>query len=280
MTATVLFPRRCRVVVGTTEIVAIDKDPAESLTVRFQVEKSLTKPNKAEVHIYNMLPDRMAEIAKTDAVPVQIDAGYERGSSTIFLGTLRSAQRSIEGADRILSLSSGDGELAYKASRVTTSVKKGTPSDVAIRELVRAIGILEGNVNDAITKIKASPLHAVFTSGTVIQGNAARELSRLSRSAGLTWSVQDGKLQFLSLREALKGEAILLTSETGLIDEPSVDNKKVLKARMLMAPDVFPGRLVVVKAKYLTGQWRIERTVHSGDTSGNDWFIDVEGKAY
>lgn len=276
---TTQFRRRCRIVVGTTEVIGIAQDPSLALTVRFQVEKTLTTPNKAEVHIFNMLPERRAAIAALDATPVQIDAGYEDGFSTIYLGTLRSAQVTRDGADVILSLSSGDGEAAYK-KRASFSVKKGTQADVVIRQLALALGVLEGNLSEAISKIKASPVAQVFTDGTVIQGNAAREMTNICRAAGLTWSIQDGKLQFLSVKESLKGTAILLTPTTGLIDQPSVDNKKVLKARMLMAPDVFPGRIVVIDSEFVKGQYRIERTIHSGDTSGQDWFIDIEGKAY
>lgn len=281
MNGTTLFQRRCRVVVGTTEVVALDADPSKGLTCRFQVEKTLApSPNKAELHVFNLTPSRVAAIALVPDVPVQIDAGYEGGSSTLFLGKLRTAQTAKdEQGNIVLSLASGDGELEYRASRVSVSVKKNTPADVVVRDIVKSLGVLEGNLNEAIAQIKANA-GQLFTSGYAAHGNAARELTKITRSAGLTWSIQDGKLQFLSLRDALKGEAVLLTPETGLVDAPSVDNKGVMKARMLMAPDVFPGRLVVLKSQFLNGQYRIEKTVHSGDTAGNDWYVDIEGKRY
>jgi hypothetical protein len=96
----------------------------------------------------------------------------------------------------------------------------------------------------------------------------------------LQWSVQDGKLQFLALRTALAKEAILLSSDTGLLDSPTVDQKGILKARMLLAPDVFPGRLVVLKSKAFNGQWIIQKTSHVGNTHEGDWHIDIEAKRF
>ena len=281
MAGVTLFRRRCRVVVDTIEVVPLEEDPSRALTVRFRVDKSLTaEPNKAEVHIFNLSPDSRSQLAARADVPVLIEAGYAEGSSCIFLGKLRSVQTVREGADIITSLSSGDGELEYKTGRVSVSVKRNTPTDVALRELAKALGVEEGNLADAVAKIKANALGQMFAAGTVFHGQAARQMTSACRSAGLTWSIQDGKLQFLGLREALKGEAILLTPETGLVDSPTVDPKGVLKARMLMAPDVFPGRLLVLKSAQLEGQYRIEKTTHTGDTAGNDWFVDVEAKRY
>lgn len=281
MAGVALFRRRCRVVVDTIEVVPLEADPSKALTVRFVVHKSLTpEPNKAEIHIFNLNPDHRAQLAAKPDVPVLLEAGYQEGSSCIFLGKLRSVETVRDGADIRTSLQSGDGELEYKTGRVSVSVKKNTPTDVALREIAKALGVDEGNLSDAVTKIKANALGQMFSGGTVIHGQAARKMTDVCRSAGLTWSIQDGKLQFLGLREALKGEAILLTPETGLVDSPTVDPKGVLKARMLMAPDVFPGRLLVLKSASLEGQYRIEKTTHTGDTNGNDWFVDVEARKY
>lgn len=281
MTAVTLFRRRCRVVVDNIEVVPIETDPSRALTVTFRVEKSLTPtPNKAEVQIRNLNPDHRAQLASKPDVPVLIEAGYEEGSSALFLGKLRTAPSIIDGADWVTSLSCGDGEVEIATKRVSLSVKKNTPTDVVLREIVKALGVLEGNVNEAVAKIKANAVGQMFSGGTVLHGQAAREMTNVCRSCGLTWSVQDGKLQFLGIREALKGEALLLSPETGLVDSPSVDNKGVMRARMLMAPDVFPGRLLVLKSRSLEGQYRIEKTVHTGDTSATEWFVDLEGKRY
>jgi hypothetical protein len=278
--AVTLFRRRCRVVVGTIEVVPLESDPSKALTVGFKVDKSLDQtPNKAELRIFNLHPTHRAQVAEQSTVPVQIDAGYEEGASTIFLGRLSSSKSIPDGAGNwITTLSSADGAVEAKTNRVSVSVAKGAATDVVLRAVVSALGVAEGNVSDAIAKIKANALGQLFASGTVLHGRAAVEMTRICRSVGLRWSVQDGKLQFLSLRQALAGKAVLLSSSTGLVETPTVDPKGVLKARMLMAPDVFPGRLLVLQSKVHGGQWRIEKTSHTGDTKAADWFIDIEAK--
>ncbi len=267
--------------VDTLEVVPLEEDPSKALTVRFSVEKTLaTTPNKAELQILNLNPDHQAELASAPEVPVSIEAGYAGGSSTIFVGRLRRAITVQEGPDVVTSLSSGDGAVEAKQARVSLSLKKDGSSDIVLRELARALGVSEGNLSQAVSTLKSSPLARVFGEGTVIYGPAARQMTHVCRSAGLTWSVQDGKLQFLQLRQALPGEAILLRSDTGLLDSPTLDPKGVLKARMLLAPDVAPGRLLVLESKRLQGQFRIEKTKHVGDTSGTDWHIEIEAKRY
>jgi hypothetical protein len=280
--AVTLFRRRCRVVVDTIEVVPLESDPSKALTVTFKVDKSLAAtPNKAELKIYNLNPSNRMQLAAKVDVPVSIEAGYAEGTSVIFLGKLRSAKSVPDDAGNwITALASADGASEMKAGRVSVSVKKGAPTDVALKAIVKALGVSDGNLNDALTKIRSASLAQMFAGGTVMHGRAAREMTQLCRSVGLRWSVQDGKLQFLELRKALAGEAIFLDGDHGLIDSPTVDQKGILKARMLMAPDVFPGRLVVVQSKAVQGQWRIEKTSHTGSTRDADWFIDLEGKRY
>lgn len=287
MSAIDLFRRRCRVVVDTIEVVSLSTlegdavDPATQLTVRFSVTKSLTpEPDKAEVSIFNLNRDHRSQLSELGEVPVSIEAGYEQATSVIFLGKLRTGRPVREGADVIVHLSSSDGGPEFQRSRIGKSYKKGTPTDVVLKDIVAALGVPDGNIKAAVAAINANALGQMFASGTCLHGRASDEMTRVCRSVGLTWSTKDGKLQFLKLREALATEAVLLSPETGLVDAPSVDAKGVLKCKMLIAPDVVPGRLLVLRSEFLEGQFRIEKTVHTGDTYGTDWYIDIEGRRY
>jgi hypothetical protein len=103
-------------------------------------------------------------------------------------------------------------------------------------------------------------------------------LTRLTRSLGLEWTIQNGAIQFLSLNAPLVGQAVLLSSETGMVGSPSVDNKGVLSVQTLLIPDIFPGRQIVVEGKRLSGSYRCEVCRYTGDTASNDWYIDIEAK--
>ncbi len=248
--------------------------------MQFKVKKTLKpEPNTAEVRVFNLNPDHRSALEHIKTASVMIEAGYEQGLSVLFLGDLRTAISVDDGPDIVTSLSSGDGEKAVQTAQVSVSFKKGTANPQKVLETVaKALGVGEGNLKQALTQLSALDNH--FSEGTVISGSAYREMNAITRSLGLTWSIQDGKLQILPLRQALDGEAIVVSPETGMVGSPTVDSDGVLKVSMLMAPDVFPGRKLVLKSKRLQGQYRIEACEYTGDTHGQDWYISIEAKRY
>lgn len=265
-----LFRRVIDVTVGTIAL--------KSLDCQFQITKTLKpEPNTCELRIFNLNPTNRQALESAATVPVRVDAGYLDQVSTIFLGDLRQALTMKDGPDWVTTLTTGDGEKAVRTSRVNISVSKKTTADAVLKQIATALGVLPGNLNEAAAKLRANQ---IFTQGTVISGNAAREMTAICKSLGLTWSVQDGKLQILELKKALDGEAILLSAATGLVDSPSVDNDGVLSATMLLTPDVFPGRKLVLDSLRLKGQYRIESCRYTGDTQSADWYINVEAKRY
>jgi hypothetical protein len=273
MTSFLLFKRDVRIVVSTIEIT--------KLSVSFVVNRSIKpEPNTAEIKVYNLNAKHRSELEQLAAVPVSIEAGYDKATTMLFSGELRTAITRQEGPDLITVLSSGDGEKKCQTSRVAVSVAKGTMASTVIKEVAKAIGVGDGNLDDAVKNLQLAKVGNMFSAGTVIYGNAAREMTALCRSVGLTWSVQDGKLQLLPLRQVLPGEAILLSASTGLVGSPTVDNKGVMSCRMLMLPDVMPGRALVLDSKRLKGAYRIEATKHVGFTAGQDWYVDVEARSY
>lgn len=273
MAETVLFRRKVRVVVDTIEITDLD--------VSFKVHKSLKpEPNTAELRVWNLNESHRSALEELQTAKVLIEAGYETGMSVLFVGDLRTAKSVDDGPNMITALSSGDGEKAVRKARVNVSLAKATTPDQVLKAIAEAMGVDAGNVDQAVSQLKSAGISNHFAEGTVITGSAYREMTSICRSVGLTWSIQDGKLQLLPLREALAGTAIQLSRSTGLIGSPTVDNDGVMSCRMLMIPDVFPGRPLVLDSARLKGQYRLEVCEYSGDTSGGDWYIDAQGKRY
>jgi hypothetical protein len=269
-----LFDRRIRVVVSTIEI--------KDLDMAFRVKKSLKpEPNTADLTIWNLNPDHRSALEQLKIAPVMIEAGYKGGVSTLFLGDLRTATTTHEGTDYISRLGSGDGEKKIKKARINVSLKKGAATPAKVLEAVaRSLGVGEGNLSQAMSQIQGAGIANHFAEGVVISGSAFREMNSICRSLSLTWSIQGGKLQILPLKTALEGQAIVVSERTGMIGSPTVDNDGVLSVKMLLAPDVFPGRKIVLEAERLKGQYRIESCSYSGDTHGGDWYIDIEAKRY
>jgi hypothetical protein len=256
--------------------------------VAFSVEKTIKEePNTCELQIWNLNSDQRSEFEELEpkkeaprGIPVRIEAGYEDQSSLIWIGDLRTVDSVKDGADWVTTFRSGDGEKAYQTARIGQSFGPRTSLPTALRAIADALGIGHGNLAKVALALKQTGATSVFTHGKVLSGSAAQAMTDFARSADLEWSIQDGALQLVDRGKALAGLAIRLTSDTGMIDSPTVDNKGVLTVTMLMIPDVRPGSLLVLDSQRIKGNYRIEKANWFGDTHGNEWFIQAECSRY
>lgn len=272
-----LFGRAVKIVADTIEIVKDPTSAVQSLDVAFSVDKDLKKaPNTAQVKIWNLNRDHQDQLAQLEKVPVSIEAGYQDQLALLYLGNMRSAYTVREGPDLVTIIESGDGEKQYTSSRVNVSVGPGTGNDAIIKAIAKGLGVGEGNLADVVSTLIGQG--KMFPSGTVLSGQASREMTLIADSFGLEWSIQDGALQLLSKGKPLLAADVLLTPETGLVGAPSVDSEGVLTLRTLIIPDILPGRSFVLQSEFLSGRFRAERCGYVGDTSGDDWYIDIEAK--
>jgi hypothetical protein len=294
-----LFIRKWAVTINTIRFTELD--------IAFTIEKTLKdEPNTCELHVFNLNAEQQAQIeelvpqtktvsslAKAKAkeaarkqavrgIPVRIEAGYEEDGdlSLLWLGDLRTAYTSRDGAEWITTLESGDGEKAYQNARINVSFGPKTPVDTAIRAMVRALGVGEGNLSQVAHKMKINGIGRLIPQGTVIAGPVRDELHDWCRQSDLEWSIQDGAIQFVDKGKATEETAILLNHDTGLYGSPSVDSDGILTAKIGMIPGVRPGRLVVLDAERIKGNYRIEKATWNGDSAGDAWDIDIIATRY
>lgn len=274
----VLFKRSARVVVSTIEL-ATDAEGG-SLDVAFSVEKSLkSEPNTAEIQVWNLSPDHRSQLEEAEQVPVSIEAGYEGETALLFQGNLRTVFTVREGPDLITTLQSGDGEKEVKTKRINTSVGAGTSNDAVLKQVIKALGVGAGNSDEIVSGLSFKSNGQLWPSGTVLSGSAARNMTLLAESFGLEWSIQNGAIQLLQKGKALAQLDVAITSNTGLVGSPSVDNDGVLSCQTLLIPEIFPGRTITLESERLSGRYRVEQCTYTGDTAGTDWYIDLEAKA-
>jgi hypothetical protein len=281
-----LFTRKARIIVGTSASTGV---AVEQHRCAFAVEKTLKpEPNTCTLQVWNLSRAQRAAIeemkpskGKPTGVPVLIEAGYdETGTSQIFLGDLRTVFSAREGPDWITTVESGDGEKATATARINVALGRKTSPEVALRAIVKALGLKPGNLTTALQKLKRSGVAQLFTHGVTLSGSASYHMTNFCKSADLEWSIQDGAIQILDRGKTLAKTAVRLSSETGLVESPTVDHKGVLSCKMLMIPDVRPGSLLVLDSLTVKGNYRIEKAKWSGDTHGKDWTIEVEAKRY
>ena len=289
-----IFNRRSEITVGPATLSPLgtvsndaiqltNVDEPAQMRVQFKCVRSLKpEPNTADLRIFNLTPDNRKKLEETEDLFASISAGYIDNTFSIFSGALRTASTFRDGQSLITQVDSGDGEKEYRTARVNQSFTTGATTATVIKSLAEAMELGEGNIAEFLIpgSLALGDTGGTYRTGTALSGLASDELTRFCESVGLERSIQDGNLLFLKNGTALDATVLArtLSPTTGLIDVPSVDNDGVLKARTYMLTDLTPGRVVNVEAEFVEGRYRIEKATYQGDTRGNDWFIDIEGK--
>jgi hypothetical protein len=267
-----LWGRSWRVQVGP--IVTEDCD------VIFKVERTiLGKPGTLDLQIFNLTSDNRKEIASLPrGTLVRVDAGYADSRSMIFRGDLRRADnhRDDGAPDWVTHVTAGDGENAMRTARAIRSFGAGATLQSVVTYLADAMGVGRGNITEVLADRVLDQARNTFPEGTLVHGVAAREMSRLLDSCGLSWSIQDGVFQIIPRGGSLARSAVLLSSDSGLIGSPAVGANHVVTAKSLMIPDLTPGQKVQLQSRAVTGLHRIEKSTHEGDTRGDEWGVTMD----
>lgn len=254
--------------------IASTQTPA--LDVEFQVEKDTTaKPNKLELKVYNLSEQHREMVGASDAV--ELRAGYVDLESTIFSGQARDVWSGRDGADIVTQVEAEDAGTGYRTGSISRAFARGATPILVARACCEAMGVGDGNVSELASA-------DAFAQGYTAQGPAHRVLSDVVRAAGMTWSVQDGVLQ-LRRGRPVNTRAVLLTPASGLVGSPAKEQTKrgspvTYKAKALMMPGLYPGRVVRIEAGSFEANLQIKRARYVGATGGEDWSVDMVLEEY
>jgi hypothetical protein len=281
-----------------------DGPATDSLDIAFDIEKDASRePNSAQIRIWNLSPETRGRITESSPLTVVLAAGYdwtgphtvESGRiATLFSGDVRVASSAAAPARRpagrkrrnslsvqrdlvdvITTIEAEDAGTAYRTATVSLSCGAGGSVLAAIRHCLSAMAVGEGNLME-LGSLGLGGEILTFAAGTTLYGQAHRELDRLIRSCGLTWSIQDGALQLRQAGRALAATAIRLTPTTGLIGSPEPDAQDgTVAATALLIPGLYPGRPVVLEARDLSGSYQVRRVRYVGDTAGAEWYAQL-----
>lgn len=275
-----LFNRAFSINLGGTRVASETTDGKrnELLRVQFQVELSRAKSaNTAEVAVYNLAEQTRARVAEKDIL-TEIEAGYSGQSSVIFRGKLDAGKSVRDGVDWVTSFQSTDGGKELRQSRINTSFKKASVLEV-FKTVASSMGVGLGN---AVEKLAAGNVRGAmtqFANGIVLSGPSQKELDRLAKTFGYSWSIQAGQLQLLGPGDAIEpGDAIVVDSRHGMVGSPESGENGVVEVRSLLIPHLTPGRVVALSSEQISGFYRVEKVTFQGDTHGTDWYADLELK--
>jgi|JI10StandDraft_1071094.scaffolds.fasta_scaffold20909_2 hypothetical protein len=270
---TELFDRAYVLRVGDVEI--------RDLRVAFLVERtSRSTPNKAEITVSNLSAERRGELERLDSVSCTLAVGYGTTTHVIFSGDLSTVANTYEQPNWTTKISGVDGGRRRRTARIQRSFRPGTPLRAVFEAIASAMGLGVGNLPNASSSASLSGgAGSTLVGGTAIEGSAAEALEGLCRSCELEWSIQGGALQLVPLGQALRGAAIRLDADSGLVGDVSRETGGKIKLRALMIPDLFPGRLIEPRTRTLTaGQYRVTKATYRGDSHGQDWYVECEAE--
>lgn len=253
-------------------------DPS-GLDIEFTIERTLKpEPNTCNIVVYNLNEDSRKLLSGAKKLTIKLEAGYQGGTSLLYLGEVRAAWTSRNGPDFLTHLESGDGEKEVQKSRINASYGAKVPMYAAVSAIVKALGVGAGN-STTISSLLASKGIANIGGGA-LTGSAAQRLTDICRSAQLEWSIQHGNIQILDIGQTISKQAIQVSADTGMIESPTVDCDGVLSFSTLIIPGMNPGVLVNMNSLFVNGGYRVERCKWHGQIFGNDWQVDCEAKKY
>jgi len=252
-----------------------------SLRVGFNVERTDSAiPNNVRVTIYNLSEDNRTALAEQSLskqdIPVVIEAGYKENVRGLFKGNLNFCRNNLQPPDWITTLEAGDGYTKFKSARINETLDPGTTVQTVLNRLINASGLDKGNVDQKLSGLSLRNAAKSFKNGKVLKGVVSDELSKVFKSAGVDWSIQDGAINVLSPGETLQNTVFVLNERTGLIGVPQAGELGVVRIRSLLQGDIIPGSKIRIESATVEGDFKVKKVKHFGDTWTNDWYTDIE----
>lgn len=294
------YDRYLSVSLGGQTITELAGNPDVALRVRFKIETVISQAcNTCQIIITN-LSTQTSQTYTTMAsqrAQLQVTAGYLDNNGLIFQGdTFWAANGRESPTDKTLQLFARDGGNAYDYGVVSKSLQKGsTPQDHynTLLQALQPFGITQGYVPQQNLSSPSYPRGVAFA------GMVKDYMRTLAASTNCTWSIQNGALQMVPNDGAVPGGPTVLNSSTGLIGIPTQTFGGIM-IRCLINPaiNLGSGNLVQVDQSLISqagfdatfqneaqmsllpsiatdGIYRVCSITTTGDTRGNDWYMDL-----
>lgn len=290
-----LYMRKTTFFVGGREIT----DP---LTIKFSVPfGDNDKVDTIDIQVYNLKDETINSIS-INQVAI-LSAGYVDDNGVIFSGTLKKKETKWEGLDKITTFKCIDCTLDYTQGVIKRTYGRNTPASLILRELARDAGLAIGDID--------LPVDFIYRSGKALNGKIKFLVSEIAKDCKAKLHINKGRMY---VRNQAKGDKLGLeiSKETGLIDEPEeiveevkTENKaekkkekneksdkksdgkkpvskpvkkklKGYKIKMLLNHKITTDVIIKLTSRKVSGVFRVSKGEHKGDTSGTEYYTEVE----
>jgi len=279
--------RKVSLIVGNASGQGLD---LSQLHIRFTIFSATTQsPNHTTIRVYNVA-DATAKRLQQEFQQVFLQAGYDSNFGLIFSGSIKQIRKGRENAtDTFVDIIAADGDEAYNWSVVNTTLAAGwsqTDYHAALIQSMSPYGVSAGY----------APMFAPskLPRGKVCYGMARDYMRQLAGAAGMQWTIQDGKLHMVPVAGYLPNEAIVLTSDTGMVGVPTQTVDGIL-VKCLLNPNIVPGSRVhidnasiqqaALSVDYTAtnyfpsldddGLYKVYAMTQTGDTRGPAFYTDM-----
>ena len=206
-----LFRRKIEVIIGQSIKITNVMNENEELFIEFSIVlEDAEEPNRATLKIYNLSNDTINRIKRNDTVI--INAGYEGDVGTIFAGGIILKEVLYNKTEKVLTLEIQDALSNWLDKKISKTYVAGTKASEIIRDLTNQIGIEIGLIeleNDI-----------VYERGRTLNTTLRNALKDIVKDTGSKLYSNKNKL-YITKRTTGINIAVVLNSETGLIDSPT-----------------------------------------------------------
>ncbi len=285
------FGRKCSLIVADRGDEGLD---LSQLRIKFVVKRSdVMTPNVADIRVYNVEKNTAERIQK-EFSRVKLEAGYEGNYGVIFQGNIKQVILGRESAtDTFIDIVAGDGDRAFNFAVVNKTIAAGAKLNDQVNAAIDSMstrGVSAGHLGEFP--------ETQLPRGKVMYGNARNYLRDVASTSEKAWSIQDEQVTFVGLKTYLPGEAVVLTSDTGMIGTPQQTTWGV-NVKCLLNPLIKTGGRIKIDnasvekyklnievkqsaANYpapLTadGIYYVSLVEYQGDTRGVDWYASIVG---
>lgn len=251
--------------------------------IGFDVSKSISSTaNNATIRIWNLKESTRNALGK-ELDDITLEAGYmppSGGSNVgvIFRGQIRDVEHTRNGPDIISTLSTGEGDKAFRRATISKSYPAGTKVETVVEDIYKELekeGVSRG-------EWKFPEDMEAFRRPYATCGGCKREMDTISRGKDFYWSVQNGVMEVVP-GDGYIGGLVLITPQTGMIDVPTITDNGV-KVSCLLNPEIRPGRRVRIESDVLSmngegGEYRVSEVTFSGDNRDGSFVTAICGES-
>ena len=175
-----------------------------------------------------------------------LQAGYENGAyGIIFSGTILRIRTGRESAtDTFLEIMAADGDIAFNKTFVNKALAAGSTPLQKAQVVVDAMKASGGITSADLTALQTGGI-VPAPRGQVMFGIGVAQLSDVADTTNTSWFIENGVLKFVSNTGYLAGQAIVLNSQTGMIDIPEATINGI-EVAALLNPNILIGTRVQI----------------------------------